>query len=601
MLSVSDEQKRSLRDRLGLKDGKPVVLYAPTWRGTPDDVTFDFPRLKQDLNALGEKDCHILFRGHNYLEEKLASDTVGSHIVPSDVDTNELLSIVDTLITDYSSIFFDFLPLGKPIIHYLYDLKEYERQRGLYFTLEAMPGYTCLDHDDLSRAIDSALRDGIANPARHSEARAEFCPYDDGQATQRVIDFFFGDEDALVENYRRRDRPCILFASGGFAASGITTSFVNLVNTIDRGQFDIILGFAPETIEASPLRLTEFRKLPGDICTVARHGNVLMSLDEQAVWDLEQEGVALSESAKAIRDGIFAREFVRVFGTREIDTAISYAGYDPFWTGVMVANKQASNKVVYLHNDMTAEKEARFPELSRTFDLYRQADKLISASVSTNTVNKAKLAEKYGLPVCKFDHCDNLIDAPAILAGAAGALASVEHEALFEGQGPVFVTVGRLSVEKDHAKLIRSFASVAVQTLSARLLILGTGPLEPQLRALVDELGLGKRVHLLGHCSNPHAYVKRADCFVLSSNHEGQGLVLLEAMLIGTPIVSTDIEGVRSVLAGTNSLCVPNTEEGLRRGMKACIRGELRASPFNAEAYNERALRRFYLTVLGSQ
>lgn len=111
-------------------------------------------------------------------------------------------------------------------------------------------------------------------------------------------------------------------------------------------------------------------------------------------------------------------------------------------------------------------------------------------------------------------------------------------EALWNSHGPRIVTVGSLKAVKNHALLLRAFARMAVA--QARLMIVGQGPEEGRLRALVADLGLGDRVNFAGFQADPTAFYATADLFVLSSDHEGFGNVLVEALSFGLPVVSTD-------------------------------------------------------------
>jgi CDP-glycerol glycerophosphotransferase len=133
----------------------------------------------------------------------------------------------------------------------------------------------------------------------------------------------------------------------------------------------------------------------------------------------------------------------------------------------------------------------------------------------------------------------------------------------------------------------------------AKLLILGEGHLRTELKLLINELDLSKNVFLIGRRLNPFPYLKRADCFVLSSKHEGQGLVLLEAMILGIPIVSTDFPCVHDILGAEHGLIVENSVDGLIDGMKAFLDGKVQSKPFDYESYQKNALTMFYAKVLG--
>ena len=114
---------------------------------------------------------------------------------------------------------------------------------------------------------------------------------------------------------------------------------------------------------------------------------------------------------------------------------------------------------------------------------------------------------------------------------------------------PMIVTVGRMSAVKDHDCLIRAFAILRKQR-SARLIIVGDGPLRPSLQDLIAGLGLANEVAVAGFHLQPFAYIGRADLFVLSSTTEPFGNAVVEAMARGWPVVSTDCVGPREILEG---------------------------------------------------
>lgn len=145
----------------------------------------------------------------------------------------------------------------------------------------------------------------------------------------------------------------------------------------------------------------------------------------------------------------------------------------------------------------------------------------------------------------------------------ARAQEPVEHPWFAESSTtPVIVNVGRLTRQKNHDLLIRAFARVR-EHMQARLVIIGDGNQKPELEALIKRLGLQDAVALLGFDHNPYKYVSRASLFVLSSNFEGFGLVLVESLALGCPVVSTDCpDGPREILDdGRYGTLVPVDDE----------------------------------------
>ncbi len=112
---------------------------------------------------------------------------------------------------------------------------------------------------------------------------------------------------------------------------------------------------------------------------------------------------------------------------------------------------------------------------------------------------------------------------------------------------PLVLAVGRLIEQKDHATLLEAFARVRSERGDARLAILGWGRLEAATRARVQALGLGESVLLPGRVE-PSAWLARADVFVHTSRWEGFGIVLLEAMLAGLPVVATRVSAIPEIV-----------------------------------------------------
>lgn len=124
---------------------------------------------------------------------------------------------------------------------------------------------------------------------------------------------------------------------------------------------------------------------------------------------------------------------------------------------------------------------------------------------------------------------------------------------------PLFVSVGRLIPRKRYDLLLAAWKEIP----EAHLAIIGDGPLKTQLQAVIAEGGLGDRVHLLGFVGEAHKHkvLSVADAYVSATEHEGFGIVYLEAMEAGLPIVTTDTGGQRDFLTeGENAILVPTND-----------------------------------------
>lgn len=154
-----------------IEEGASLILYAPTYREYGDTVLFPFPDndQKEIERFLQEKNCHICIRTHLKEQGRIEKYT-GSHIhfMNEDVidDIALWLNCFDVLITDYSSIYLDYLLLNKPIIFLPYDQREYLRKRGMNFPYEKVtPGPKPENLQEFLKCVDRALagQDGYAS------------------------------------------------------------------------------------------------------------------------------------------------------------------------------------------------------------------------------------------------------------------------------------------------------------------------------------------------------------------------------------------------------------------------------------------------------
>ena len=134
----------------------------------------------------------------------------------------------------------------------------------------------------------------------------------------------------------------------------------------------------------------------------------------------------------------------------------------------------------------------------------------------------------------------------------------VRHPWFLDQGAPIILSAGRLVTQKDYPTLLSAFALV-VQELPARLVILGEGPEQKELEKIAHALGVHQHVAFLGLQKNPFNYMKMASVFVLSSLHEGFGNVIVEAMALGVPVISTDCKSGPSEIIENdkNGMLVP--------------------------------------------
>lgn len=131
-----------------------------------------------------------------------------------------------------------------------------------------------------------------------------------------------------------------------------------------------------------------------------------------------------------------------------------------------------------------------------------------------------------------------------------------------------FITAGRFSPVKNQQMIYRALAEFLKKGYKARLVMLGKGEEEENLKALARELEISDRVEYTGYVTNVEAYLAKAHVFLLSSRYEAQPLSVLEAMAAGLPVISTDVGGIRDIVTDNGILVPSDDAEAMARAME---------------------------------
>ena len=207
--TYTSNEVRRIKQSLGIPNGKKVILYTPTWRdnqhsagvGYTYDNQLDFDYLHKQLGD----DYVILYRTHYFIANQLDLSQYDGFVynVSNYEDVNGLYIISDMLITDYSSTFFDYAILRRPIIFFMFDLANYrDNLHGFYLPLASLPG-------PITQTV-AELAGAIQHPPDVDEKYEQFvrtyCPYDDGHASQRLANKILDikrDNKGKVTKWRR--------------------------------------------------------------------------------------------------------------------------------------------------------------------------------------------------------------------------------------------------------------------------------------------------------------------------------------------------------------------------------------------------------------
>ena len=196
----NDKLKMKAKNRLVNKypaiQGKKIILYAPTWRDLQGDyvrgydfeLPFDLEKLYQAL----QNEYVLIVKLHHLIADKLAVDQKYADFfvnASSEEDVMELLCLTDVLITDYSSVFYDFASAKKPILFYMYDMDEYlTKTRGLYVDIDTLPGPILKTEEELLCALENIQNYQFESFEKLRMFCEEMAKYCHGCSSKRVLD-----------------------------------------------------------------------------------------------------------------------------------------------------------------------------------------------------------------------------------------------------------------------------------------------------------------------------------------------------------------------------------------------------------------------------
>lgn len=572
-----------------IEEGKKIILYAPTWRGTnwgsPGDAATEYEDFyTQCCSSIDTKRYTVLVKPHVAVYQKLKRDGQWTkpYFVPGNLDTNELLSVVDILISDYSSIFYDFLITGRPVLFYCNDLEAYAAYRGVEDITENLPGPMTADRSELFGMLRNIERVQAEYQAQYTKIRNRHCPKDDGQVCRRIAETVFLHKkgaEAVYTGKQTGEKKKILFFLGALRAYGIAYSLLSLLRNLDYEKYDVtVYVYAPKN-EGERERLSQ---IPKEVRVLVHTKAVFGNMAEMMRFAVGLEADYTGKTKQWL-SRIAEQEFIRMFGQSRFDYVIDYVGYSPLFA-LVAANAPCGVKSIWQHTDLLADqykkvgkKQPNKKRLERVLRTYPDFDHIVGCSPSVMEINRKNL----GTPETEQNYTcvKNCIDLERIEKG-------LEEEPIIHIDKAKlnFVTMGRLSTEKNQKALICAFLTFVKTYPESRLYIMGDGPLRAELEAQAG--GEDSPVILLGNVANPFAVMKQCDCFVLPSLHEGLPGVVMEARVLEMPILVSDFSTVQDCLMENGQLVIGKSEADILKGLEAFVRGEVPQYAFDGATYN---------------
>lgn len=557
------------------EDGIQRFGYLPTWR---EHNSGSIHKALEELDRHCPVNTEVIVKLHPKDDQQIDWGMY-RHLKKMDTtrEPNEVLSEMDGLITDYSSIMFDFGYARKPIVLYQYDKEEYEKYRGLNTSDLGLPTVK-----DAGRVFEE-----LAKGALPSEGfTKKYCP--ETRDATRVL-FRKIMELETAREYKGWTGIELLYA-GNLNKNGITTSVINFANAL-KDEHNIFIsapqgkskgnGYAIDKLDQH-IKYYPMVQIPYTISGV--FWRVLGVLKP----DLAFKG--LQKHMERNRDRYIRWYLPNV----RIKNSIQYTGYEP--DKILLYSLLPSERShIFVHNDMVQESTKKgtvgakmlsyayshydrihpvakaILEPTSQFMEYGQQDRL---KIIPNLIDEASIRQEQGKGI-NFDEDTEC------------RLSEDEYKDFLNKHKYNFITIGRYSKEKRHDRLIRAFNQLKEK--QASLTILG-GYGEEYKNTIHEAEGNGDIV-CIKSIRNPHSIMKACDIFILASDYEAQPLVLYEGYINDCKIMATDIPMNRAIIEQTGGVLVDITEDAIAQGMRDLMHSEKENKKMDIQKYNNEVMK----------
>lgn len=589
------ERGEKIRGELGYGD-KTVYVYMPTWRGTLTQMksTVQVDELEYLLGELDRQltdDMLVLAKLHPFVKDGLDLERF-KHIrsFPAGYDSYEVLNAADGLVTDYSSVFYDYVNTRKKIILWAYDEKVYLGERGVYEELKTMPF-------PIVRGVKE-LAEEMQKPKEYDETafmeRLGFC--DNPKAAEYVCRrVLFGEKTCEEEKQKHNGKDNVLFYVSSLAKNGITTSIESLLGSMDISDKNYFAVFREKILAPYPLRVGI---LPKEFFVWPISAEPRLSLKDMFFHFLYYNRNCNTAWVKKHIDAFYERENRRHFPDLHVDYAVHFTGYEKHI--IHMFGRLKAERSIFVHNDMLQELATKTNQhrltLEEAYSSYEHVG-IVSEDLRESTEKLgAREDDLILVPNC-FPYRTVQKKAEQPIEFQSYTKMNVEPEqflAMLEGGGTKFINIGRFSREKGHKMLIEAFDEYHEEHPDTKLIIIGGyGNLYEEVIKQANEAKSGEDIYIIRQIDNPMPILKKCSLFILSSLYEGFGLVLLEADALGVPVVSTDIVGPSRFMREHGGYLVKPNKKGILKAMDAYSHGKIKSITVDYEAYNKNAVSQF--------
>ena len=501
LFDVDEKRIHEARRRLNIPDGKKVIIYTPTFREFYKDSGLNtFVKMPFDIEKMREAlaDEYVLVITAHYEVSKMLNIPKGDSFVINAFDypcINDILIAGDIMISDYSSVVFDYAILERPIFCFGYDYDVYKKERGTYIDLDK---FFCDGVIKSQEKLIEAIRnmDVDKEKAYSKKIKSDYI-YGSEKSVIYSAEIIFG-----VSDNKKKVLHCL---PGSLNMGGIESYVLNLYKHIDRYKYELDFLVHGEGIGQCE---EEIKKLGGRVFHLP---------------------------IKARHPRLYKKEFSSLIKRENYKTIHIHSTYAYSKLEAKIAHEYGVKNII-IHSHNTSAKIIK--KIYHIFNK-RTQEKYLSYRFACSKSAANWMFTKKGIGKDGYFLAKNGIDT-ARYKFDLKIRNKIRDNLNIRNDQKVVGFIGRLSYQKNPIKAIEIF-SLLQKNIDCKLVIVGDGDLKDKIQEIISRKNLSEKVIFTGSVKNVNDYMQAMDILIMPSRYEGLPVVLLEAQSAGLKCVISDV------------------------------------------------------------
>ena len=580
------KRKEEFKSRFNLEN-KNIFIYMPTFKALLNNRD-DKKQKKQVNDFLFEidenlKDNQILLvKFHPFNQEKINfSKFKKIRPFPQGFETYDILNMADCLITDYSSVFFDFANTRQKIILFTYDIDDYNSYRGTYMSLDDLPFPKVDNVGDLIKELNK--------PKEYDDTEflEKFCEYDNPNAVKNLCRHIFNNDKICKEETFEHDKKNILIFAGNLRNNKTTSFLLNFLPHIDREKYNIYVSFRRWDKYIHKNHYEIFDKIPEYVNTFSLRYGMNFTLSEERAFNNFKSDKS-SPCPKPVKR-MFKRELIKYYDKFPFDVVLNF---EPNNINQILLFSNTDKKNVLFYNKSLKDKIGAnvLNEVFSNYDIIVVESSDLMEPIKTVNDNVTLVHNIYNHEnIINNSNEDILIDKGTLMVSSN----PYGIQGVLESKGRKFVSIGDYSKNKNNETLLKAFDKFCDNHPDSQLIIIGNGgKLYNKAKSWRSNLKHWQNVTLIRGISNYLPILKECDLFISSSTSESSFLHIIEADILNIPVIATKNDDFKW-MKKYDGFLVEGDEEGLLSGMNAFMEENINLMNIDVAQHNKEALEEF--------